>query len=86
MVEADLSDAKKESLLKKAWLSNKRFAGKSTSKLVTSNLISIMDKLISPSDKVFVAGAGGMVGQAVVRALKKVSTGDVLQWGFITYS
>lgn len=30
-----------------------------------------MDKLISPSDKVFVAGAGGMVGQAVVRALKK---------------
>ena len=40
-------------------------------------------RLIQPSDRVFVAGARGMAGSAIVRALKRRGYGDKDQGGEI---
>ena len=38
-------------------------------------------RLILPSDRIFVAGARGMAGSAIVRALKRSGYGDSSQQG-----
>ena len=38
-------------------------------------------KLINPSDRIFIAGARGMAGSAIVRALKRSGYGDQLKNG-----
>ena len=39
--------------------------------------------LIKPSDRIFVAGSGGMAGSAIVRALRRSGYGDTAEGGEI---
>ena len=70
MIDHDREEARKEAYLKREGF---KWWGLENDKTC--------DLLIQPNDRVFVAGARGMAGSAIVRALKRSGYGDPAQGG-----
>ena len=73
MIAHDREEARKE-----AYLKREGFSVEGPSEYQTMTM-----QLIKPSDRIFVAGARGMAGSAIVRALKRNGYGDSGQGGML---